>query len=204
LEVFMKSLKYIVGMISAAALVIAFAACASAPKLTGTEKIAVVSYTMERSIVRSGERPDPGPGILNSKDEDYYKYHKQAFAQAWAAFKAKAPAIFGPSRLVDFAQVEGNAEILALTVPVSIKLLGQETSVASNLMYPEGLNYCNIMDSKLSTKLAEITKAGLLISVAIKAEYDMSSGIGFGVLSIGNGKMILYATVSVEIGRAHV
>jgi len=191
----MKRLKGIVGTILAAAIVTAFAGCASVPKLTGSEKIAVVNFALEKSIVRQGQAPDNGPGLLNDKAEDYYQYHKESVAKAWNVFKGKAPEIFGAGRLVDIGSVEGNAELLGLTAPVSRMVMGKETAPAFSFVYPEGLNYFNIYDAKLAAKVFSATKADVLVSITLKAEYAMSKGVGIGTLAVGRGRMIVTATI---------
>lgn len=197
----MKRLSALLGMASVFAAGVILAGCASVPKLTGTEKIAVINYTIEKSIVRQGAPKDNGPGLLNDKSVDYYQYHKAAVAQGWTVFKETAPTIFGASRLVEMSTVVGNPEITALTAPVSKIVMGTETSPASMYVYPEGLNYLNIFDSQLVSKIAGITKADLLLSVSIKAEYAMSSGIGLGALAVGNARMILNTTINVATAQ---
>ena len=189
----MRRIESGIGFVAALAVGISLVGCATVPKLTGSEKIAVVNYTIEKSIVKSGSAPDNGPGLLNKDKENYYVHHQEAVDQAWAAFKAKAPGIFGASRLVDFGAIEGNPEILALTASAK----GPSAAAAGLFLSPAGLPYMNIYDAKLAAKIAAVSKADLLISIRSKAEFAMTTGLSVGGIGGGKAHMCLIATVDV-------
>ena len=200
----MNKIRWVVGTAVAVALIMALGACASVPKLTGSEKIALVNFTIEKSIVKDGDSADPGPGILNDRTA-YYKYHNEALAKAWEVFKPSASSIFGASRLVDISTVEGNADIMALTAPPPPKVvMGKDTTVAAAYLYPEGLNYMNIYDAKLDAKIAAIAKADILVSIDNRATYAMSAGLAIGGIGGGKAKMILYSTLIATTAQGKV
>jgi len=184
----MKSKKIIGGMLAVGGLMMA-AGCATVPKLTGTEKIAVVNYYLDKSIVADGAQPDPGPGLLNDK-ATYYTHHQEALDQAWAAFKAKEPAMIGADRCVDPSTIDGNTDMLALTAPAADNGMGVDQNLADMFLHPAGLRYVNIYDAKMDAKLSQLLKADILISIGLKANYFMSGGISIG--GIGGGKMSMH------------
>jgi hypothetical protein len=117
---------------------------------------------------------------------------------AWTEFKKVAPDIFGASRLIDTASIEGNEELLAATKAGSAPkiILGQDYSPAATLLFPEKLNYANIRNGKLAVKMAGIVKADVLIAVNYKAEYFMKSGLQIGGMGGGAAKMRIYALIT--------
>lgn len=80
-----------------ALLSLGLAACASVPKIGPEQKIAIVSYSLDKSIVKEGAQPSyPGKALIDlDKGQDPYRWHKEALAASWADFKAAAPGVFG-------------------------------------------------------------------------------------------------------------
>jgi len=174
------------------------ASCASVPKITSEQKIAVVSYSLDKSIVKEGAQPFyPGKALIDlNKGEDPYRWHKEALAVCWTDFKAAAPGIFGPGRLVDFAAIEGNTAILSATYVEPKLIMGQDTSPQSVKVFPAGLNYANILLPKTIQSVSAIVPADLYLSVDLRAEYFMWTGLSIGSVGGGVGKVRLYATLS--------
>jgi hypothetical protein len=168
--------------------------CASAPKLSGAARIAIVSYALQKSIVKSGESYELGP-VLPSQQSTYYQHHQEAIDRAWTEFKAKAPSIFASRTLVDFAEIEGNAELKAATASTPRKTLGIDLSAAGQHVFPAKLNYVSLKDAKESVKIAELLKADILIAFDLRAEYAMTDGLSFGKLKTGTASMRLTAEV---------
>lgn len=193
----MKRIRVVALCVMSALVLSLLASCASAPRLEAGGKIAIVSYSLEKSIVFEGTSPDRGPGLLNPKDEDYYRYHKEAFASIWADFKNALPGIFGEERLVDIAKIEDNAGLLAATHVEPKLVMGQDTSPQSVYLFPAGLNYVNVMDAKATAAVASCIPSDYYLGVALKAEYFMWTGLSFGGVGGGVGKIRLYATVTI-------
>lgn len=174
------------------------ASCASVPKLGPEAKIAIVSYSLDKSIVREGGQPFyPGKALIDlSKGEDPYRWHKEALDASWAEFKAAAPGIFGAGRVVDFARIEGNQALLAATHVEPKLVMGQDTSPQAVKVFPAGLNYVNLLAPKALQAVSAIVPADLYLSVDLRAEYFMWTGLKVGAVGGGVGKIRLYATLS--------
>jgi hypothetical protein len=185
----MKHIRYFP---SSVALVAILLGCASAPKLSPAYKIAVVSYSLQKSIVRSGGTYELGP-LLPSQQESFYRHYRESIDQAWAAFKQRAPAIFAGRNLADFASIEGNAELSAATAPAPRKVLGVDVSGAGQRLFPPGLNYVDLKDTELAVKIAALTKADILVAVDLKAEYKITEGLSIGILKTNKVTMTLTA-----------
>ena len=196
-------LTKIIGSTLALAMLAITAGCATVPKLTGTEKIAVVNFYLDKSIVAEGAQPDPGPGFLNANKADYYANQQASLDQAWAAFKANEPNIIGAGRCVDPATIDGNADMLALTAPVADKGMGVDKNLADMFLHPVGLRYVNVYDAKMDAKLAQLLNADILLSIGLKARYAMAGGISIGGIGGGTMKMKLTAilTEALPTGR---
>lgn len=186
---------------------LALAGCASVPKLAGNERIAIVGFSLDKSIVKTGAQPDSGPGILILGDKAaHYAHHQEALDLVWAAFKKQAPSIFGDARLVDIGSTEGNPELLSVTAPVTKKnFLGISSSSDDRVLHPAGVNYVALDDSKRNARIAAAAKADLIVSIDLQAEYGTKGGGGGQVTMIltakvgaaeASGRLIRSATVS--------
>jgi hypothetical protein len=184
------------------ALVAILLGCTSAPKLSPAYKIAVVSYSLQKSIVKSGETYEFGP-VLPSQQESFYRHHRESVDQAWAAFKQRAPAIFAGRNLVDFASIEGNAEMMADAAPAPRMVLGVDVSDAGQRLFPPGLSYVDLKDTKLAVKIAALAKADIIVAIDLKAEYRMTEGLSIGIFKANKATMTLtaYVTVSDASGK---
>lgn len=179
----------------AAGVVLGLSGCASLPKMTGQERVALVSFSLEKSIVQTGKQRDNGPGIFDNKS-DYYVYHKEALAAAWDLFKPRAKAVFGAMKLVDLSSIEGNSGVLEVTKPVKISVFGMEKVLADDYVYPDGLNWVDLTDAKTAKLLAARVNADVLVSISLKAEYDLYTGMTIGGVGGGAANMTVTATVT--------
>lgn len=177
--------------------------CASAPKLNGGERIAIVSYSLLKSITQTGEPYELGP-MLPSQQEEFYRYHQQSIDRAWEAFKALAPTIFGSRQLLDFAAIEGSEELKAASAAAPRKTLGVDISAAGQRVHPAGLNYVSLRDEAQNAEIAGILKADILVAFDFRAEYEASSGMSIGALSATRADMRLAALVTVADAKGKV
>jgi hypothetical protein len=176
-----------------------FISCVSLPKLSGNEKFALVSFTLDKSIVSAGEEPDYGPTGLIVGDQDreaYFKIHRQALNVAWKEFKEAAPGIFGKARLVAINTIEGNAKLLAATRIETNIVMGKDISPGGTYLWPDKLNYIDLRNPSVVSTVAGIIDADIYIAVNYKAEYFISTGLAVGGVGGGEAKMRIIATIT--------
>ncbi len=159
-------------------------------------KIALVSFILDKSIEKRGER-DSGPGLLQNKDK-YYQYHKAALDQIFQQFLDSKSDVFGAVTMEDVETVKSNTEYQAITKHVPKMIMGKDISLGANYLSPEGLNYVSAYDKEKPVKVATALNTQLLLFVENKACYDANAAIGIGPLKAsGTAKLFLTTSFSV-------
>lgn len=182
-------------MASVSVLAIMLAGCASLPKLSGDETLAVVSFTFDKAISQVGKESGGAPAFVSASD--YFKNHQAALDATWAEFKTQLPAIFAGRTVVDPGQIEGNNALLAATAPTKSSFLGMESSSDDAYLSPVGLHGVDLTRRGAAQAVAAAVPADLLVSISLKAFYDLSSDQPVGSVGGQSAQMTLQATVTV-------
>lgn len=191
-------MKQYLGTLAAGA-VLLFAGCAGSMKYIDISKnspIAVVGFTLNKSIVEEGKEPDRGPGLLQ-KAVDYYRNHQAAVNQLWADFKGQYRDVLLETGVVDIETITVNDKYRELTKHVPKMMLGVDVAPGGNELTADGgLQYVYSSDKALMENLATQLNAKLLVCIEYTASYAMSAGIQIGGIGGGAAKMKLRATLS--------
>lgn len=159
-------------------------------------KIALVSFSLDKSIEKRGEK-DSGPGLLQNKDK-YYEHHKSALSRMFEQFISSTPEVFGAASMESVETIKGNAEYQELTKHVPKVIMGKDISIGANFLSPEGFNYVSAYDKEKPVKLAAALNSQLLLFVENEACYDAHAAVGIGPLKAsGTAKLFLRTDVSV-------
>jgi hypothetical protein len=185
-----------------------FAGCAGSMKYIDISKnapIAVVGFTLNKSIVEEGKAPDRGPGLLQ-KAVDYYRNHQAAVNQLWADFKGQYRDVLLESGVIDIETIAVNDKYRELTKHVPKMMLGVDVAPGANELTADGgLQYVYSSDKALMENLATQLNAKLLVCIEYTASYAMSAGIQIGGIGGGAAKMKLRASLSMyEKGKGIV
>lgn len=136
-------MKRIVGTV-VAGIAILLAGCGGSIKyvdISQSAPIAVVGFSLDKSITERGKSRDQGPGLLQ-KPEEYYKNHQLAVNQLWSEFKEQYRDIFLGVEVVDVDAIVGNESYKELTKHVPKKIMGKDMAPGSGELIAEGgLNY---------------------------------------------------------------
>jgi len=176
-------------------LLVTLTGCASLPKLSGDETLAVVSFTFDKAVSQVGKDSGAGPAFLSSSD--YYKNHQAALDATWAEFKAQLPPLFAGRKVVDIGQIEGNEALLAATAPTKSSFLGMESSSDDSYLSPAGLHGVDLARRATVQAVAAAVPADLLVSVSLKAFYDLTADQPIGSVGGRPAQLVLQATVTV-------
>jgi|GEM_PF-3106454 len=177
--------------------------CATAPKVPASARLAVVSFSLQRSITKSGESYDLGP-LIPDQQKSYYQYHQESVDKAWAVFKSRAAAIFAPRTLVDFQSIEGSAPLAALAAPpaayksLSLGLgLDLDFTASGQRVMPAGMNYLSLWDAGKNAKVARLFGADYIVAIDLQADYSEVEGLSFGAMTKTQARMNLTANIGV-------
>lgn len=167
--------------------------------------IAIVAFSLDKSIVEDGKERSSGPGLLQ-KAENYYKNHQIAIDGLWRDFKESYKDIFLGAEVLDVESVASNEEYRNLTKHVPKMVMGTDIASGANYLTANGgLNYVSSTDKALLDKLPGLFNARLLTIIEYTGSYAMSTGISIGKFGAGAAKMKLTARLSLyEPGKGIV
>lgn len=149
------------------------------PKYVNIEdhgKIALVSFSMNRSIVGTGQEKDRGPGLLQ-KSKKYYSGHEESLDVLWTKFRDEIGDVFLNVPFVDFDEVTSNEKYQELTKHKPKMIMGKDVAPGSDQMSPEEINYISVYDKKKLDSVAAIFGVELLLLIENQMGYDSSSAI---------------------------
>ncbi len=168
--------------------------------LKGKGEMALVSYSLNKSITEKGQEDSSGPGLLQSKKK-YYKDHVAALEAMYGDFADSVDLIFSDVSLVDIQKTAENEFYKERTVHVPKIVMGKDIATGSNELTTAGINYVSTYDTELLDSLSDALGVPLLLLVSNSANYNLEGGaqIGLGNLKVGGGaaKMNLTTTVTI-------
>lgn len=182
----------------ASALVLCVAGISSAGlaplSLPKTGKIAVLGFSLNKSIVMEEAERDQGPGVLQ-KPEDYYRTHQALTDSLWSVFRDTAATIFAGLDVLPLDSFKNDASYNEASRCVPKKVMGREIFSCLELEPKAGPNA--IFDAKNSKVNGWATKKGVAryFTISNKAEYFLYTGAGVGNTMAGVGKMRLATTI---------
>lgn len=155
-------------------------------------KLALVSYSLNNSIVEKGKKSDSGPGLLQKK-EKYFEDHIEALEGILDDFLNNMNDVFGNAPVIDIASVTDNETYQNLTKHIPKKVMGKDVAPGADKLIVKGVNYVSKADTEKLDKLAQELGVDLLVLVENQAEYSMSGGVGLkmGSLSLRGGAATL-------------
>jgi len=173
--------------------------------ITQSAPIAVIGFSLDKSIVEEGKERSGGPGLLQ-KAENYYKHHQEAIDALWSDFTSQYRDLFLGAEAIDVATIASDAEYKELTKHVPKMMMGTDIAPGSNFLAPaNGLNFVSSTDKVVLDKLAAKFNAKLLMGIDYSADYSMTTGVKLGPLSGGAAKLNLKASVFLyEAGKGIV
>jgi len=185
-----------------------FAGCGGGLKsidISQQAPIAVVGFSMNKSIVQKDKAPDQGPGLLQ-KSENYYQHHQEAVEALWSELKAQYRDLCLGAEVVDIEKVAADENYQKLTKHVPKVMLGKDIAPGNSVLVPSGgLNYISTMDKDKLEKVATMFGAKLLMTIDYSAYWAMNAGLEINGIGGGAGKMWLRAVVSMyEPGKGVV
>ncbi len=166
----------------------------SYPQIEGKGRIAVVSYSLNRSIVQKGDDPGTGPGILQNK-EKYYIPYQAAVDTMWRQFIDQIGPSFDNAEFVSIDEIRGNQQYQELTRHKPKVVMGKDIAPGASYLTPEGINYVSLLDQEKTNAINESIGADLLMLVENDASYKMHAGVSIGGLGGGAGVMELQTTL---------
>lgn len=192
------SMKNVVGTLALAA-ALGLTGCAGSIKYVDIQQgapIAVIGFSLNKSIVEEGKEPSRGPGLLQ-KAENYYKNHQEAVNVLWNDFKEQLGDILLGSEIVATETIIANGEYQTLTKHVPKMMLGTDVAPgAKELPADGGLNFVNSGDNALMEKLSAVLSAKMLMTVELSGSYAMSTGVSIAGIGAGAAKMKLTVAVT--------
>jgi hypothetical protein len=167
--------------------------------------VAVVGFSLDKSIVEAGKEPDNGPGLLQ-KDENFYKNHQLAINALWSDFKASYRDMLLGAEVVDVESVVSNAQYQELSKHTPQMMMGKDIAIGGNVLTVQGgLNYVSSYNKDVLEKIAAALNAKLLMCIDYTGSYAMSTGVSIGNFGAGSAKMKLTAQVNLyEPGKGVV
>jgi hypothetical protein len=167
--------------------------------------IAVVGFSLYKSISEEGKEQSGGPGLLQQA-LDFYKNHQIAVDSLWSNFKAGYKDMLIGAEVVDLESVASNEKYKELSKHTPNMMLGVDVAQGGNVLSPTGgLNFVYPYDKAAMDKLAELLNAKLLMCVENTGSYAMNVGISIGGLGAGAAKMKLSTTIYIyEPGKGIV
>lgn len=195
-------------LVGAACLTSGLVGCGGSIKyvdITQSAPIAVIGFSLDKSIVEEGKERNSGPGLLQ-KAQNYYKHHQEAIDALWSDFKSQYRDLFLGADAIDVETVASDAEYKEMTKHVPKMMMGTDIAPGSSVLAPnDGLNFVNSSDNALLEKLAAKFNAKLLMGIDYSANYSMTTGVKIGPLSGGAAKLNLKASVFLfEAGKGVV
>ena len=167
--------------------------------------VAVVSFSLDKSIVEEGKQKDSGPGLLQ-KAENYYKNHQLAVDALWNDFKAEYRDMLLGSEVIDVESIASNEQYRELTKHTPKMMMGTDIAPGNSaLVAADGLNYISGYNKEVLEKTAAMLNARLLMCVDYTGSYAMSTGVSIGKFGAGAAKMKLKAAITLyEPGKGVV
>jgi hypothetical protein len=167
--------------------------------------VAVVSFSLDKSIVEQGKQKDNGPGLLQ-KAANYYKNHQIAVDALWNDFKASYRDMLLGSDVIDVESIASNEQYRELSKHTPKMMLGTDIAPGSSaLVATGGLNYVSSYDKNVLDKIAATLNAKLLMCIEYTGSYAMNTGLSIGNFGAGAAKMKLTAAINLyEPGKGVV
>lgn len=163
-------------------------------------KLALVSYSLNKSIVEKGKKADSGPGLLQKK-EKHYEDHILALEGIVDDFLNNINDVFGDVHIIDVSSVIENETYQNITKHVPKMVMGKDVAPGSDQLVARGINYVSGNDTEKLDKLAQELGAEVLVLVGNQAEYSMNSGIGLsmGSLGLSGGSAVLNLKTNISL-----
>ncbi|HEX3019222.1 MAG TPA: hypothetical protein VHP36_02925 [Chitinispirillaceae bacterium] len=184
----------------------AILSCAGTPSkpviIEGKGTVALVSYSLNKSIVKQGQEPDnQGPGLLQkaikgreNAEADYYQDQIEALVGIYQQFIDQMSDVFSVP-FMDVSTVTGNESYQSETKRVPKMVMGVDIAPGKDQFTTGNLNFIDFTDKEKLNKLAAQLKADLLMLVYNDANYDLYTGVSGGLFSGGAAKLYLNTTI---------
>ncbi|MDO5575515.1 MAG: hypothetical protein Q4F84_00430 [Fibrobacter sp.] len=200
--------------VSSVTAVCLLSSCIPPPKyvdLTQKDKVAVVSFTLDKTIkAQSDSEPDRGPGLLpklvkgsKKAENDYFKYHQEALEGMWGQFKENIQEALLGIPMVSFDEITSNEKYRTATAHKEKKILGTDYAEGHSRLNPEGLNYVNHYDTAMMNSVCDIVGCDLLLTVDNVANFEdvpppISSGSdgSITITPVAKSRIILTTTLA--------
>lgn len=168
--------------------------------LEGKGEMAVVSYSLNKSITEKGQEESSGPGLLQNK-EKYYEDYVAALEVMYGDFQENADRVFADVTLSDIQTITENDFYRERTVHVPKVIMGKDIATGSDELTTGGLNYVSTYETELLDSLSNELGVPLLLLVSNRADYSMEGGakLGLGNLKISGGAARMNLTTAVTI-----
>lgn len=166
------------------------------PPLSAASKLAVVGFSLDKSIVITDGERDEGPGIIQ-KPEDYYRLHQAIVDSMWTIFRDTMPAIFAGLNVLPVDSLVNDPAYGEALRCQPKKLMGKIVVPCPDLEPKGGL--VAVGNEIAKPVLAWGAKKGFdrYMVVENKVEYFLSAGAGVNDLVAGAGKMRTITTLSI-------
>lgn len=128
----------------------------------GKGKIAVASFSVDKSIVEEGTESSTGPGLLQNK-ENYFEQLQTAVESMWGQVKDSLAAVFGSAEFIPFDAVFSNPKYIEATTYAPVKLMGLQMTPGENDLTPSGCRFVDSYDKKTMNALFEPLGADFLL-----------------------------------------
>jgi hypothetical protein len=173
--------------------------------ITQKAPIAVVGFSLNKSISEEGKEKNGGPGLLQQA-VDFYKNHQIAVDTLWANFKTGYKDMFLGSEIIDLESIPANEKYREMTKHTPKMMLGMDVAQGGDVLTAtNGLNYVSPTDKAIMDNLAGLLNAKLLVCIDYTGSYAMNVGISIGSFGAGAAKMKLTAKITIyEPGKGIV
>lgn len=74
--------------------------------------------------------------------------------------------------------------------------MGKDVSPAAPYLWPDQLNFANLRDPAVISKVAGIVPADIYLAINYRAEYYLASGLAISGIGAGDAKMRIFATIT--------
>jgi len=155
--------------------------------LKGKGPVAIVSYSLYKSILQDGEEPgDAEPGIMQSR-EKYYAPYYECLNASWKQFNDSIKTVFPGTEFTAIDKIISNEQYKILTKPDFKKVFGKEVGVGSNFITAQGLNYVTNLPSERLDSICVALGVPIIMFIEIKASIEARTaamGMGNGIMNI--------------------
>ncbi|KMQ49507.1 hypothetical protein CHISP_3582 [Chitinispirillum alkaliphilum] len=186
----MKCLKILVALTVVVSVLGCFSGSAKFVNVQEHGPIAMVSFSLDNSIVPEGAERCTGPGLLQD-EEKYYENHVKTAEALLEIFSDNLRGIFLDANFLDQHAVLSNEQYQELTKHVPRIVMGQDIAPGRNMITVGGFNYVSAYSRDILENLTEILDVEMLLLIENTLSYEMSRAL----ISSGISNALLNTTV---------